>query len=639
MSDLPATPAKPEPTDNKGDKAEAKDSFALPKSQQLSTSQQIFIWGLVLFVGILFGAGPITDTLLGNTNRVQYVGNVSENDILARQGVARRLQEALNPQRDPSGGQFEPASYDRYGRQVNTYEVWAERIQLARYAESQGLLPGGAALDALVKEFLNKPLPGSSGKRYVDALKDVEGGAKGVSLDQLKRHLAEERARELVSMARVVAPAVPLVMSDAVSALPPMNQMDYYSGRKGDQVVVDEVVLSAKHLLAEVKDDDAEIQQKYDNLKSSRFTRPAAVEVSVAYVDVPALAAKTAVPDANIEAYYNAHKDEFRKPVEAPKPEEKKPEEKKADAPKDGEAKPEEKKADEKKEEPKIEYKPLAEVSAQIKDKLARELAASAAKEKVRQFDVAIEELTTDKDNVRFKAKAAEFGLNVREKVFIEEPKAGGTLDAGEFGMLSESQLHLFNQEINFITSAVESTGEHAAWLVLRIDGRREAGFNELSDPAVKKQVKDVLAGERAYKALLAKAEEIRAEAEKAGPGGLKKWAESEAAKTWEAKVTSNTLSSFSQIRQPASEPGGLAPADGKLLAELAMPARPVVLGESPAQADVPAVRLVQATAYLAAAPAAGATQVERASTYRDMLENYRANLLQRELAAELQKN
>ena len=138
---------------------------------------------------------------------------------------------------------------------------------------------------------------------------------------------------------------------------------------------------------------------------------------------------------------------------------------------------------------------------------------------------------------------------------------------------------------------------------------------------------------------LAAKGEETRAKAEKAGPGGLKKWAESEAAKTWEAKVTSNTLSSFSQIRQPASEPGGLAPADGKLLAEMAMPTRPVVLGESPAQADVPAVRLVQATAYLAAAPAAGATQVERASTYRDMLESYRANLLQRELAAELQKN
>jgi hypothetical protein len=644
MSDLPAPSSKPEPTDAKSDKAkvesaEGKESFALPKNQQLSTSQQVFIWGLVLFVGILFGAGPITDTLLGNTNRVQYVGNVSENDIMSRQGVARRLQDAINPKRDPSIPSFEPAGYDRYGRQINTYEVWAERIQLARYAESQGLLPGGAALDALVKEFLNKPLPGNSAKRYVDALKDVEGGDKGVSLEQLRRHLAEERARDLVSMARIVAPVVPLAMADAVSALPPMSRMDYFSGRKGDQVVVDEVVLSAKHLLAEVKDDDAEIQVKYDNLKSSRFNRPAAIEASIAYVDVPALAGKTAVPDANIEAYYNAHKDEFRKPVEAPKPEEKKPEEPKADAPKDGEAKPEEKKAEEKKEEPKIEYKPLAEVAAQIKDKLARELAESAAKEKVRQFDVAIEELTTDKDNVRFKAKAAEFGLNVREKVFIEEPKAGGTLDAGEFGMLSESQLHLFNQETNFITSAVESTGEHATWLVLRIDGRREAGFRELSDPVVKGEVKAVLAGERAYKALFAQAEEIRAASEKLGPGGLKKWAESEAAKVWESKVTSNTLSSFAEIKAPASEVGGLAPAEGKLLAEMAMPARPVVLGDSPAVADVPAVRLVQATAYLASPPAAGATQVERAATYRDMLENYRASLFQRELAAELQKN
>ena len=630
MADQTTPPAKPEAADKKDDKA--PDGFALPKNQQLTTGQQVFIWGLVLFVGVLFGAGPITDTLLGNTDRVAYVGNISQHDIMARQGVARRLQDVLNPNRDPAGDQFEIA--DRFGRQNNTLEAWAERIKLARYAESQGLLPRGEALKDMVKEFLNRPLPGNPAKRYADALQEVQGGEKGVTVEQVGRHLAEERARDLLTMARIVAPVVPVAMGDAVSTLGPpfTSREDYFLGAKGDQVVLDEVVLSAKHLLPEVKDDDAGVQAVYDRLRNVRFNRPAALETTIVYADVAALAAKTAVADSDIEAYYNAHKDDYRKPVDPPKPEEKKADEK----------------AEEKKpEEPKVEFKALAEVSAQIKDKLARERAELQAKELVRQFDATIEasDLLHHKDNAAFKDAAAKAGLTVREKVFIEEPKAGGTLDAGEFGMLSESQLHLFNQELHFITSAVQSTGDKASWIVLRIDGRRDAGFRDLGDPAVKAEVKAVLAGERAYKDLLAKAEEIRAAAEKAGPGGLKKWAESDAAKPWEAKAVSKTESvvdlrgGLTEVRPPATEPGGLSNADGRPLIALAMPEHPVALGDAPAQGDVPAVRLVQTTDYKPADPAAGAKCVERANAYRSMLQNYRFALFQRELAAELQKD
>lgn len=629
MADQPTPPAKPEPTDKKGDKAQQPDGFALPKSQQLTRSQQVFIWALVLFVGILFGAGPITDTLLGQTNRVTYVaGDISENDIHARQGLAVRMQRLLNPRYDPSGEVFDPGLYGRpQDRDEMTKRFWVERIRTARYADSLGLLPGGAPLEALVKQFLNKPLPGSKDKRYVDALQEAEGTEGGVTLQELRRHLAEERGAQLVMVARVAVPAVPVASGDLVNALPPRTQQDYFSGHRGDQVAADEVILTAKHLLPEVKDDDAEIQATYDDLKGTRFIRPAAVESSIAFADVAALAAKAAVADSDVEAHYNAHKEEFRKPVEPPKPEEKKAE---GDAAKAEEKKPEP---------PKVEYKPLAEVAAEIKTKLARERAEQQAHELVRQFNTAADELVSDRDNLRFKAKAAELGLTVREKVFIEEPRAGGTLDAGEFGLLSESQLHLFNQEIGTITSAVQSTGPKATWLVLRIDGRREAGFRELADPVVKGEIKAVLAGRRAYKDLLAKAEEARAAAEKLGPGGLKKWAESDAAKPWEAKATNNKLSSLQQIVPPAPEAGGPAIGEGRMLASLAMPERPVVLGDSPAQADVPAVRLVQITDYLPANPAVGEARVERANTYRDLLERYRNALFQRELNDQLQKN
>lgn len=642
MADQTNPPAKPDPAEKKDE--QKKDDFALPKSQQLSTTQQVFIWALVLFVGVLFGAGPIADTLLGNTNRVDEHEGVSENDILSRQSVARRLQELLNPQRDPAGDYFDPASYDR---QFDMKRYWAYRIKMTRHADALGLLPDGNALETLLKDFLNKPLPGNPKKRYVEALQEVEGADIGVTLKELRRYVAEDRALRLVSTARLVAPVVPTAVGDLV---PPMNQMDYFRGQRGDQVAMDEVVLTATHLLGEVKDDDAEIQLVYERLKSRRFTSLAAVETTVAYVDVPALAAKTVVPDANIEAYYNAHKEDYRKPVEPAKPEEAaKPEEKK-DAAADP-AKPEEKKADEKPLEPKIEYRPLAEVASEIKTKLARELAEKQAEGLVQQFDEAVEPLLSDTDNTRFKAKAAELGLLTREKVFIEEPASGGTLDAGEFGLLSESQLHLFNQELHTITSAVKSTGDKAAWLVLRIDGRREPGFRDLSDPAVKAEVIAVLRGERAYKDLLAKAEEIRAAAEKLGPGGLKKWAESEAAKPWATKVTNKTepvfdINPFAQgpgglttIQPPPPQPGDAVFAEGKPLVALAIPERPVVLGHQPAQADVPAVRLVQATAYLPEPPVTGQARVERAQTYRALLLNYRQDLLRDEMNAQLQKN
>ena len=624
MSDKPT-----KPTPDADDQNETKGGFALPKSQQLSTTQHVFIWLLVIVVGVLFGMGS-TVPMLGEGG-ARNVGSVSENEILMRQNVARRLQEILNPQRMQGGEQFEPSSYDRNGRQQDVHQIWADRIKLARYAEKQGLMPGGKALDDIVKEFLNRPLPTNPQKRYVNALEEAKTSDKAVSLEELSRQLKEDRARELVSAANVVTPAVPAVMADAIAALPPLSQMDYYSGKRGDQVVVDEVIITAKHLLPDIKDDDVEIQAVYDRLKGTQFNRPTALQVTVAYVDVPALTLMTTVPDRDIEAYYNAHKDDYRKPVEAPKPEEAKPTADKAAT--DAAKTPETPKAPEP---PKVEYKALAEVSAEIKTKLAKERAELKAKELVKAFDAAAETILEQKDNAGFKALATKMNLATRENIRIEEPASGGTLNAGEFGMLSETQLHLFTQELNAVTSAVQSTGENAKWLVLRLDARHEAGFKDLTDPTVKEQVIKTLKGERTYKDFITKAEAIRAEAEKMGPGGLKKWSEQEAAKIWEAKLTSNTISSLQQIAPPPAELKGLAAGDAKLLAAMAMPDRPVALGTSPAQSDIPAVRLVQVTGYQAAPPSMGEQRIQHANTYRSMLEVYRYGIFNTNLTTEL---
>jgi hypothetical protein len=597
---------------NSPNKTEGGD-FALPKQQQLSMSQQIMIWMLIIVVGVLFGMGS-TVPFMGD-NATRHVGSVSENEILMRQNVARRLQEIINPSRHPEGGQFEPSPYDNRGRQVDVYQQWADRIRLSRYAEEQGLMPGGEALDGIVKDFLNRTLATNAKKRYADVINEAVNTDKAVTLTELRRFLAEETARELVRTANVIVPVVPVAMADVVAAMPALSQQDYYSGKRGDQVVVDEVVLSAKTLLPEIAEDDGEINVVYERLKTTRFQRPARVEVTVAAADIAALTAAVVIADSDIEAYYNAHKDDYRKPVAPSEP---------VTPP----AVPAE---------PKVEYKPLAEVSAEIKQKLAKERAELKAKELVKAFDAAAEDVLEQKDNTAFKALAAKMGLQAFEKIMIDEAKSGGSLDAGQFGTLSETQLHLFTQEIHSITSAVQSTGDKATWLVLRIDARHPSGFKDLQDPEVKKEVISVLKGERAHKEFIAQAETLRAQIEATGPGGLKKWAESEAAKKWSPVITSNTLSATTQINPPAAEARGLAVGEAKLLAALAVAARPVAIGESPAKDDVPAVRFVQVTNYQKAPPASSQQAVEYASTFRDILLSYRAGIFNRELGAQLQ--
>jgi hypothetical protein len=155
----------------------------------------------------------------------------------------------------------------------------------------------------------------------------------------------------------------------------------------------------------------------------------------------------------------------------------------------------------------------------------------------------------------------------------------------------------------------------------------------------VKKQVISVLQGERAYKDFIAKAQEIRAAVEKLGPGGLKQWVEQDAAKVWEAKLMTNTIDSTQKIAPPPSEINGLAAEEAKLVAAMAMPDRPVVLGTSPTQDEIPAVRLVQVSAYQPAMPASGNKRVEYANLYRRMLEGYRDGIFSKKLMAELQEH
>lgn len=614
MSDQPVQPTKPEPTELPVDgKQPQEGGAALPKHQQMTMTQHVFIWVMVIVVGVLFGAGSYAP-MVGSSPKI---GNIAEGDIMLRQATAKKLQAIINPGYAYGGEAFEPSPYDRR-RQADPREIWAGQIKMSRYADSLGLMPGGTALEAIVKEFLSKPLPSNPNRRYVDALQDHRDGDKSVTAEELKRFLAERRAVELLDIQHVVVPAVPQAVADAMVALGPLSREDAMMGVKGDEVAIDEVVLESKHLLPKIADDDAEIQTTYEKLRGQRFTRPAMCVVTVAYADTKALADKIVVADADIQAYYDTHKSEFLKPIEPPKADDKKDSDK-IEIPKLPEP-------------PKIEFKALAEVSAEIKAKLAKERADAQAKQIVQAFDQSAQELEGQKDGAGFKAAAAKAGLALKEGLELQSPQGGGTMSAGDFGDLNESQIKLFAQEVNFISSTVHSEGPNAAWLVLRLDSKREAGYRELKETDVRTAVIATLASQRAYKDVLKAAGEIRATVEKLGPGGLKKWAESDAAKTWDAKLTSRTANPLQPLAAPRAEVNG-QPGEPRLLASLAMPERPVVLSEADGgSGEAPKIKLVQATEYKAVAAPAGQARVERAGRFRDLLEGYRSELFNRQL-------
>ena len=634
MSDQPQQPKKPDdqiPVRD-ADEVVSPRGAALPKHQQLTMSQHVFIWSLVLVVGVLFGMGSTVPWLEGGKQHM-YAGDVSESDLLRRQNVARKLQATINPNGAYGGEQFDPMAGRNRGEPK---DYWVPFIKRARHANSVNLLPSGAALDGIVKEFLNRPLPSSPNRRYAEALNETREGDKALTLEELRHFLAERRAVELLDAQHVVAPAVPQLFGDDMASLFP----DYRSGSQSDQVVVDQVILEPGRLLPTIADDDVELMATYDKLKPTKFTQPAAVEVSIAYADTKALAAKAEVTDVEVQAWYDGHKQDYVKPAEAvvpPKPDEKKD----GEAPLKPPTPPTPPEAIKAPEVPKVEYKPLTEVAAVIKEKLAKDKAEAEAKRLVQAFDATAEELEQQKDPAAFKAAATKHGLVVREKVSLDQPgrERAGQLDAGDLGTLSENQLHLFNADLGAITRPVMSEGATPTWVIVRVEGKREGGFRELKDPAVAKEVKAIVAAKRGWAEFAKQAEVARAAAEQLGPGGLKKWVESEAGKVWNTKADSATLGALSELSAPPTEAGGI-PGDKRPLVSLAMPTRPVALAEVTGKGgDLPQFRLVQVSDYKPAAAPQGEARVQRAGQYRECLENYRAQIFQKELQETFGRN
>lgn len=555
------------------------------KAKPLTISQQVLIWSLILVVGVLFGMG----TSVGVLQETQAdIGGVTQREILLRQGVDRRLAQALS-----------------YPGLVGSSEMYARRVKLARVAAAQGLMPDGDALEKLVDDFLARPTP-TGGRTVREVLVEARGGDKEVTRAELKRKIAEEAAATAYQRRHLITPAVPLAAGESLSMV------------FQDQVPVLETALDASRFVQPVDDNDPELQQAYDRLRSQgRFVRPESVRLTIAHADLAALTtqAKAAVTDEQAKAYYEAHKldPDFLKPAPPTPPASATA----AAAP----ATP-----------PAPESRPFDEMKPVIADRLAAEQAAKRARAAADALDAEVEAADGQLDLATFKAAAAKVGLQVVE-AWVESPakqdQGPRLLTIPALGtMRDESQLFAKDKEPGFISRVVPIQGAAGSIpSVLRLESRDSGGFRPLPD--VKADVVRHLQGQRTYATFLAEATKAREQSQRVG---LAAWVASADGQAWKATTAPGSYAASAELAAPSAEVGGTA-GDPVVAASLAMPARPVALLSAPAENDLPRMKLVQATGYTPA-PAIPdvAMRARYADGYREQLTQYRQRLFEPEL-------
>jgi len=577
----------------------------LPKSTQLTFSQHVFIWLLIVVVGVLFGMGGSMGSLMTPSPDKR---GVSAREIEVRRDVETRLGKVLNNPRQESDDQY------------------AQFIKLVWVAEKAGLEPSGHALDQLVDDFLDHDL--GQGRTIRSALIDAQGSDNEVTHNELRRLVAEEAAVEAFTTRHDVVPAVPLGVGIG------MDMVD------NDKLQVQSALLDAASLLQPVKPDDPEIQTTYETLRGQgKFTQQPTETVTIAYGDMPALirSAKAAITPAQIQAYYDAHKSEprFAQPAAAPVPPKApaKPGTPPAPPPPAAPAMP----------------KPLNQVKPEIIQSLAEEQAIGQAKAATKALDADAEDLEGQKDNASFIDEAKKLGLAIKTNLVIEQPTRDPMMEryssylgsmplmielGPSLGQLrDESGLFNADKEPGFISRPLTSSqGSLEIPLMLRLESRTEAGFKPLAE--VRDAVIRHLQGTRAYAPFMAAVETVRDAAQKLGAKGLTAYLASPAGAIWHAHVTSETLQASEMLTPPPASLGLTAP-DGHVAASLALADHPVMIvaDDADTDQDIPQVKLLQSSDYIAGPLTTDlAKRVKLASQYRDALKRFSTTLFQPEM-------
>ncbi|MFM2090946.1 MAG: hypothetical protein RLZZ127_1435 [Planctomycetota bacterium] len=580
-------------TDPKTPDAQIKDAVpdqpgsgnkALLQAKQLTFSQHLFIWALIILVGVVFGIGSSIPFL--SQRSAEVIEGVGADELHAHQNLGARLDQVLN--------------YDlRFGgrsRYTMERDRAAQYLALAKRAEAEGLMPDREERDRLVRQFLDarvfsnvmrQPLPYTNGQ----LLKEAEGSPqRAVRYDELALWLARDRAVQALFQSRINIPAAATGAGRAVARL---GDRDYRL--PGETISASAAVLSADRAQVVVAEDDPQIASTYDAVKEQRFRIPPGALLALAVADVAPLAASAAagIAETAITARYESERDQrWRLPGASATPA----------------------------------YRPLAEVAGEIRADLAREAGRVEARARVNAFAEQVEALGLLKaDEAAFVAAAAKAGLRALPGVRIAEPSEG-QLEIPGLGSFKDDA-RLWEQQPGEISLALET--DEAAF-VARTGQRIPGGLRPLAE--VRTEVKAIVAARRGWAETRAAAEAIAAAAASAGPGGLAKILASPEHARWSAVAVSVDLAPDTRLAKPGPEVDAGAE-DWVHAAALGMPGHPVLAERLRGGAhDVPRIRLLQLGEWRPVTATTAAMADALAPLYRQWLTEYRQQLVSSDL-------
>ncbi len=575
-----------------------------PHTHRVSMGEKLLIVALVVGVGVLFGMGSQVEFLFGrNSNAIEYPGGVKDVQV-------KRLAKIMATVLPMEYGQ-DPA---KSGIDMNRlYQPALDLLQNAYLGEQEGMMPKGELITSITADYLQQTGVGEDQRPYQDILAGL-GGSYVITPADLKWYLSIKNSADAYTARYNAAPAVSALVGHAAAA---MNQ---------DRVTISSLTLSAQQFVDAHKEeaaaDESLIDEGYKKLKrEDRFNIARRLDLTLFVADPTTIQNSVVVAEEAISAWYEEHKEDALIKVPAPTP----AEGEEAAAPT---------------------YKPLADVSEEIRSRLAADIAQELSIDLIDEFDNALGAIIeTEGDSsivelAAIKQCAAEttlpatletlseaISMAVIEGITVDEPSnTDGTAwlqqaNGSRYARINTDQDRIFQDvKINGITSKIEAGDKHGLFFIGHIGKDTPADYRTLEDAAVKEEVIAHVAAQLAWPDLYAAAQALQTEALAAK--SLQTIFTEEKQTAWNSQVEDSEKTPMQLLTSPTADID--TPGDTTELMLLADKDDSIVLEQVAANADgIPQIRIVHVQSYNAKQDIDEATINNSANYHRRQIWSY----------------
>ena len=607
-------------TDEKpgADQAPTPQGDLLP-SRKTGTAENIIIVLLIVGVGLLFGMTPVIAAL--QQPSVDYAG-IPETVINGHQKRAQQLQQAVGYRQ----GSLSPLIMRSGGPQD---------LLMARKAENEGLQPKGDDLTDRVNFWLNQEVGtsywgGAEGDN--PTLRQLLSEQEDITKDDLRQYFSVVEGARALSQRYVVEPVVSTKAAQILAQ------------SSGDKVRTTEVVISAAAVLEDLKEeaaqDQAALDEAYATLQAEYFTTPKSRLVSLFVADGNKIAKQIEVSTASAQARYEADKENYRLPTPA---------------------------VAEGEEEPEPQYQPFAEVKDGIVATIKKEIGLRVARKLIGEFENEVRRLAltgnaadiAESDVLlaaeKARALAADFdGLNedvllevlheVRVYIDADSERLQLSYNDRDLGSLPAANSNLIAEPAPIGELVTKVEAKEGIWLMARLSGSLPAEAKKADDPAVREDLINYVAGQKAYGLLREKVEQLIANSE--GVPLKELFASDEQIAYWHAELnqgegdaaytTQTPLKEYTLAGETPAQPG-----DTMAAIELAYSPETIFFTTADGKGDgiastIPRLRLVQFHDYQGDDNRTEEQNRSGLSSYRRTLAAYQDAIFRERVAAEV---